>query len=305
MRSIPVVILGGSDRRPAQLPESGAALHPLAEYKGASIRVGGRPLVELLVERLNAADGFGPVTITGPARVYAPLGLDAHVIDSDGSVATNLCASIEGRGRTTGPLALFACDVLPTTRELEQLRRTYESAPCRLWLPFVRRPADPTRLGVFAWKPTYPMVPPSGGEPVRILPGHLCVFEPDTLRLPLLYRLMDAAYRSRNRSVGRRLTALVGTALFELLAIDLGLLVRLRAPTRTLTTVSSGLRLARQLRRDRLRVEELERIIARIFLRQHLREVPAAEGIRFPFVDVLSRAEDVDTEEEARAVTGW
>ena len=124
-------------------------------------------------------------------------------------------------------------------------------------------------------------------------------------RRPLLFRLMDAAYRSRNRSVGRRLAALLGTGLSGLLAIDIGLLVRLRAPTRTVTTVSSGLRLARQLRRGCLRVEELEHIIARIFLRQHLSEVPAAGGIRFPFVDVLSLAEDVDTEEEARALTEW
>jgi hypothetical protein len=125
------------------------------------------------------------------------------------------------------------------------------------------------------------------------------------LRLPLLYRLMDAAYRSRNRSVSQRLTVLLGTGLSGLVAIDLGLLARLRAPTRTVTTVASGLRLARQLRRGCLRVEELEEIIARIFLRQHLREVPAAERIRYPFVDMLSLAEDVDTEEEARAVTEW
>jgi len=302
MRSIPVVILGGSDRRPARLPESGAALHPLAEYKGASIQVGGRPLVELLVERLNAAEGFGPVTITGPARVYGPLELDAEVIDSDGSVATNLRASIEGRGRPGQPLALLACDVLPTRAELEELRRSYESAPCHLWLPFVRRPADPARLGVFAWKPTYPMIPPAGGEPVRILPGHLCIFEPDALRLPLLYRLMDAAYRTRNRSLARRRSVLLGTGISGLLAIDLSLLVRLRAPNRTVTTVSSGLLLARQLRSGRLRVEELEEIIARIFLRQRLRDIPPAEGIRFPFVDHLSLAEDIDTEEEARAL---
>jgi len=302
MRSIPVVILGGSDRRPARLPESGAALHPLAEYKGATIRVGGRPLVELLVERLNAAQGFGPVTITGPARVYGPLGLDAELIDSDGSVATNLRASLEARARRGEPLALLACDVLPARAELEELRRGYEAAPCRLWLPFVRRPADAARLGVFAWKPTYPMIPPSGGAPVPILPGHLCIFEPDALRLPLLYRLMDAAYRTRNRSLTRRRTVMIANGLVGLLGIDLALLARLRAPTRTATTVSSGLRLARRLRGGQLRVEELEQIIERIFLRQRVREIAPGQGIRFPFVDFLSLAEDVDTEEEARAL---
>ncbi len=93
-------------------------------------------------------------------------------------------------------------------------------------------------------------------------------------------------------------------ALLGLLATDIRRLARLRGPTRTVTTVLSGLRLARKLRAGRLHVEELEHIIARILLRDRLRDAPLEECVSFSIVSILSLAEDVDTEEEARALEG-
>lgn len=301
MHSIPLAILGGSDRKAAILPGNAATLHPLVAYKGAALVVHGRPLVAHLVERILAAPGLGPVTVVGPARVYGDLGLEAEVLDSDASVALNLRRAIEHCAPAEGPMAVMACDVLPTAEEFSRLRAGFEREPCRLWLPFVRKPEDPERLGAFGWKPAYPLVPPEGGAPVEILPGHLCFFEPSALRLPLLYRLMDETYRTRNRSVATKRTALLARVLLGLLAIDLGLLVRLRAPTRTLGILSSGLRLARELREGHLGVRDLERMIGRVFLSESARP-KGSGGIRFPLVDMLSLAEDIDTEEEARAL---
>jgi len=305
VRSIPVTILGGSDRKPGVLPESGGALHPLATYKGVAIRVEGRPLVAWLVERLLAAEGFGPVTIAGPAQVYAPLGLAARIVDTDASVARNLRAAIEAHESAgAGPMAVLACDVLPSTAELVALRARYEAdAPCALWFPFVRVPKDLGRLGAFAWKPEYRVVLPSGEE-VPILPGHLGLFDPATLRLPLLYRLFDAAYRTRNHSVGYRRAVMLRMVLLSLLVQDVKLLASLKAPSRTLTILRSGLRLARELRAGRIRLAELERLIGRIFLRHHLAGLAPERGIRYPLVDWISLAEDIDTEEEAREVHG-
>lgn len=298
MRSIPVTILAGSDLAPSTLPASGAGLHPLAAYKGATIRVGGRALLELLAERLAAAGGFGPLSVAGPARVVEPLGLEARVIDTDGSVGANLRAAIEAHvAAGGGPLAVIACDVLPSAGELAELRARYERDGARaLWLPFVRVPEDPAELGAFAWKPVYRVVPSGAAEAVRILPGHLAVFDPAALRLPLLYRLFDASYRSRNRSVGVRRAALLRTVLLSLLAQDVRLLAALRLPSRTVTVVTSGLALARALRRGSIASVELERLVGRIFLRTH---APHPVGIGFPIVDQVSLAEDVDTEEEA------
>src|SRR5688572_7426780 len=174
MRSIPVTILAGSDRKPGALPESGAGLHPLSCYKGVTIEIEGRPLLALLVERLTAMSGFGPIVVAGPARVYAPLGLAARMVDTDGSVATNLRAAIEAHEASgAGMMAVMACDVLPTSAELLELRTRFEeSPPCALWFPFVGVPEDPSALGAFAWKPVYRVVPGGGSEAVRILPGH-------------------------------------------------------------------------------------------------------------------------------------
>jgi hypothetical protein len=79
-------------------------------------------------------------------------------------------------------------------------------------------------------------------------------------------------------------------------AQNVKLLSGLRLPSRTVTVVSSGLELARALRRGAIRLPELERLIGRIFLRAH---VPHEDGIRLPIIDFLTLAEDVDTVEEA------
>jgi hypothetical protein len=300
-RSIPVTILGGSDRKPGSLPESAAGLHPLATYKGVALQVEGRPLVSLLVERLAATRGFGPITIAGPERVYAPLGLAARIVDTDGSVAANLRAAVEAHGVDSGPLGVMACDVLPTAAELLELQRLFEaSVPCALCFPFVRVPEDPRALGAFAWKPKYGVVPEGSREAVRILPGHLGVFDPGELRLPLLYRLFGSAYRTRNRPVAYKRAVMLRTVLFSLLAQDVKLLLGLRLPDRTLTVASSGLRLANAVRRGPIRLAELERLIGKIFLRAHVLKERGERAIRFPIVDLVSLAEDIDTEEEAR-----
>lgn len=298
MESIPVTILGGSDRKPGVLPPSGVGLHPLSSVKGVSIRIEGRPLVAHLVERVTAAEGFGPISIAGPAEVYEPLGLDARIVDTDGSVAANLRAGIEASERTSdGFLAILACDVLPSAEELSSLRTRFEEArSCSLWFPFVRLPEDPSELGAFAWKPVYRLVPSGGSEAVRILPGHLGIFDPDMLRLPLLYKLLDGAYRTRNRSIATRRAVILRMVLLSLLAQDLKLLASLRLPSRTLTVLSSGLRLAGRLRVGSIEQAELEKLIGRIFLRT---QVSAGREIRYPIVDVISLAEDIDTEEEA------
>ena len=75
---------------------------------------------------------------------------------------------------------------------------------------------DRSALGAFAWKPVYRIVPEPGEEAVRILPGHLGIFEPRSLRLPLLYRLLGLAYRTRNRSIKRRRSAMLRAVLLAL-----------------------------------------------------------------------------------------
>lgn len=303
---VPITILGGSDLRPAELP-AGAG-HALAAYKGAELRTAGKPLVAHLVERLADAGGYGPVSVAGPAGAYAPLGLDARIIDTDGSIATNVRAAIEhhlarGAPGPAGPMGLLACDVLPEVEELRSLRTAYEAdASCAFWFPFVRIPPDESGLGAFGWKPTYHLRQGPGGERVHILPGHLAIFDPRALRLALVYRLLDAGYRTRNRPLALRRRAMLRSVVAGLILQDLQAPFRQRLPTLTVAVLSSGLRIARHLRRGELGVSELESLVGRMLLRRHGPARAGDRAIRFPIVDVLSLAEDVDTEEEARAI---
>ncbi len=61
--SIPLTILGGSDRRPGELPRGHEGLHALGTYKGLAIHIGGRPLIAHLVARLRVAGGFAPIAL--------------------------------------------------------------------------------------------------------------------------------------------------------------------------------------------------------------------------------------------------
>ena len=309
---IPITILAGSDHSPGDLPESGAGLHALAVYKGAEVEVGGRHLIELLVEQIAACEGFGPIAVAGPAAVYANLELgEVRWVDTNGSVATNLHAAIDDHRRQHDagvPMAMIAYDVIVSAAELDRLRQLYESdLPCAMWLPAVRMPENKAALGPFAWKPSYTFVRDdpvdamtADDERVRVLPGHLAIFQPQMLRLPLLYKLLDLAYQTRNHSVALRRRVMVRSMLGTLLLQDLRLLFSLHLPRLTFAVVSNGLRLARGLRRESLTLAGLEQAIGGMFLRV-ARDAWSGpgNGIRLPLVDILSLAEDIDTEEEA------
>jgi len=312
MERIPITILGGSDRKRSRLPDRASGMHPLAAYKGAALCIDGEPLALLLARRLLASGGFGPVSIAGPERIFGPRiaehwdaasGAAPVVIDTDSTVAMNLKAAIgHHEANHAGPLGILACDVLPTASELSELRARFELArPVGLWLPFIQSPPDPEELGAFAWKPKYRIVPANpeleGTEAVPILPGHLGIFKPGRLRLRLLFGLMDAAYRTRNRPVATRQWAMMWRVLGSLLVADLLQLLRLRPPTRTFSVISAGLRIGAALRSKELRAADLERIVGDVFLHHEYRKLP--RPITLPILTTLSLAEDIDTEEEA------
>ena len=306
MQAIPVTILAGSDldARPAEGPTSG--LHPLCAYKGAELRFQGRPLVVHLAERLAQTEGFGPVRVAGPAKLYRECCPGFEVVDTDGSVGTNIGAAIEHHDRTTpGPLGLMASDILLTTAELGELRREYERArPAALWFPLVAKPADPDRLGAFAWKPSYKIRRTPDAAPIDVLPGHFGIFEPAALRLGLLHRLLDAAYRARNHSLHRKRATMLSAVIGGLLSTDVKLLLSLRAPTRTIEVLTNGLRVARDLRADRLTLPTLESALTHLILRRSHRRAQPDSTVTLPVLDVVSLAKDVDTAEELEALMG-
>jgi len=299
---IPTIILGGSDLRPAGLPASAGGLHPLSAYKGVAVRVGGRPLIAHLVDRLRGCPEFDPIYIAGPERIYGRERISASIIDTDSTFADNIRTAVDTVRCTVSqtPLAFIASDILPASEELRAFLDNYlGQGDCDLWYPLVRAPGDAGQLKAFGWKPQYRIRPGAGGEAVRVLPGHLLVADPAALRLRFIYRLLEVAYQTRNRPVAARHGAMVRRVVLSLVGEDLRQLLVLRAPTRTYTTLRNALFIARRLAAGNLSQEELELALTEVAVEPHHRKRFPGRGIRLPILEGLSFAEDIDTAEEA------
>lgn len=299
--SIPLIVLAGGDPDPGTLPE-GAENHPLAGGKGMDLRLGDRPLIDHLLERLRDCGGFDPIFIAGPRRVYGAQRQGAEVIDTDGTFAENIrmATRVVGDRAPGEPLAYITCDVLPEVEELRVLLDDYRAhAPLDFWFPVVVAPERKEELGASAWKPQYRIMPRDGGEPRRVLPGHLLIADPWVNYQDLTNACFELAYRSRNRKIVYRLGLMIRSVLFLLLRQDLQRLRRLRPPVRTVTALSNGIRLALRLRDGVIRQDELEERLSRIYIhRRHRRRHPDRQG-RMALFETLSLAKDIDTREEA------
>ncbi|MEE8142556.1 MAG: hypothetical protein V3T77_05610 [Planctomycetota bacterium] len=300
---MPLIILGGCDAKPGALPESVGELQPLSGYKAVSIQIHGRRLISHVIERFQETGAFQPIVIAGPAEVYrqAPV----PVIDTNGSFGHNIRVAIETLREThpEGPLAVTTCDILPELEDLRGLLEDYsDGRPCDLWFPLIRVPAGRELLGAFAWKPEYRIIPEAETEAQSVLPGHLIIADTKALRLSLLYRLVELAYRTRNRPIVDRRSTMLRRVFFGLLFQDLRNLLAFHPPTLTWTVVRNGLWIASRLQDGKITQNELETAVARIVMRRsYLRRHPE-RGARVPVLEGLSLAKDIDTEKEARQV---
>ena len=92
---LPLAVLAGSDREPSVLPESGAGLHPLRGSKSIYLEIEGRPLIDVLIERLRESGCFDPIYIAGPVRDFGENRGPVQVIDTDGTFGDNMRAAVE------------------------------------------------------------------------------------------------------------------------------------------------------------------------------------------------------------------
>lgn len=302
--SIPLVILGGRDRRGTVLPEEAHDKVSLRGYKGADLRIGDRPLIEVAIERWRGAGFFEPIYIAGPLAVYGPLGLDARIVDTDGELVENLRAARDEVAKTyQGKLAVTTCDILPDPAELALAIADYRAhEPLDFFMPLARVPADTRLLGASDWKPKYWIKPALGKDPVPILPSHLMIGDPDELRLRFIYQFFDHLYRTRNRSVTYRRVAITRKVLGTLLTEDLQHLLHLRLPHITATVVFNALWLASRLAAGQATIKAFEQRLRYVFLRRDVRRAYPRRRGRVPILDCLSLAKDIDTVEEAREV---
>lgn len=300
---MPIIILGGSDRRPADLPEGASAGTSLSGFKGADVRIHGEPLVRHVERRIRASEAFGPIYLAGPARVYRSICPEVELVDTNADFGTNIeraMGVVEAR-HPDQPVAFITCDILPTATTLSAMAQDYlRAAPCDLWFAVVRVPDDFAGLGASAWKPRYRLVPTSGEAAAETLGGHLVFVQPGSLRLGFLTRLFRHAYATRNRGLAYRRTVVVRKMISSLIAEDLRRLVRLRRPDVTWTTLRFGVWGASKLGQGTMTLAQLERVLANMLIDRDLVREKGVR-VRVPMVDHLSLALDIDTEEEAHA----
>jgi len=304
---IPIIVLGGSDSRPSELPEQGRDKHPLVGYKGVRIEIGGRALIDTIVDRLRLSERFSNVYLAGPAQVYGSRRGDAAVIDTNGSFGENIETSLERVRRLHPglPVAFTTCDILPEVETLERLMDEFAAvSPCDLWFPLIRMPDDPARLGESAWKPAYRVVERPGEPAVGVLPGHLMIVDPEALRLHFVYRLFQIGYRTRNRPIAFRRSMMIRGVIGALLYQDMLHVAGLRWPSLTWTVLSAGIPAGRELRDGRVTAARLEDAVRRMFVTAaHRKRYPERRAV-VSITDGLSLARDIDTEEEAREMGG-
>ncbi len=303
---IPLIVLAGSDPAPAALPEEGAKLHPIQGPKGMALNVGGRPLIDLLLEPLKACGCFGPIYIAGPASEYGESRQGCEVIDTNSGFGANIATALDvvlPQG-SDGIVALTTCDILPTVKELQDLMSDYFARiPLNFWFPLIVTPNEPDQLGASFWKPRYQVVEEPGGKPVPLLPGHLIVVDTESARVPLVVRAFDLAYKTRNRAILYRLPVMVSGVLAGLVWQDLKHLASFRLPTMTFSVIFNGTMLALELRKGESTADQLSDRLGRAFGRyRHRRKYPERVG-RLALVQGLSLAKDFDTQEEAAEIT--
>ena len=301
----PLVVLAGSDPRPARLTEAGERYRPLSGHKGAYLRIGGQPLVRRILESLVASKRFSTLYVAGPEPVYAGRLLPGvRLVHCDGRLEANLRAAFEAvrEDHSHGPIAFLASDVLPGVDTLRAVMDRYTAAaPCDVFIPLVEVPEDAAALGASSWKPRYRMRRGEHTAPLTVLPGHLVVVDPDALRIGLVYRLISLSYRTRNRPIGERHYAMLRGLLGHALREDFRQLLTLRLPEVTAAIVADGAAVAMGLKSGNMTCERLARAVRRVAVSYgHRRRYPRRR-VELPILPgILSLARDIDTEEEAR-----
>lgn len=302
-KSIPLVILAGSDGKSKHLPDSGAGLHPLMGYKGLDLKISGTPIIDLLIDRIQKSGYFAPLYIAGPKHVYGESRNGAIVIDTDldfgKNIATAVSRIVAEKGH--GPVGLIAGDIIPQLDEFKHLMEDYEqNSPLDFWFPLIVTPEQKDQMGASSWKPKYHIVETPGDSAKTILPGHLIIVDSGSVRLSLVYRIIALIYRTRNHPILYRLGYTVMHMLVYLLGQDLRRMMSARLPTYTVGILYNSVALALRLRKGVITSAELVGRLRNVFiLYRHRQQYPKRLG-RMPLMQGFSFARDIDTEEEAR-----
>jgi hypothetical protein len=295
----PLMILAGGAQEDEAVPgESDRIVGP----KGITIRLGGRPLIDVVVERFAATGSFDPILVCGPADRYGEKRGAAIVVDTNLDFAGNIRAGLAAipKDIEPGPVFFASCDVIPEVEELQRVMADYYAhLPCDFWYPQVRVPADKSELGSSAYKRTYRIIPDGEKKAVETLPGHLVAIDPECVRTDLFLLGFELAYRSRTRHVAIRFLIIFGGGLLQIVLADIRALLSGRLPYHLLEIFYHGFRLSYGLARASIDQSGVAYRAGSTFSKRSHRKRYPDRGGRIPLVEALSLARDIDTESEA------
>ena len=301
---LPIIILAGGNDRLETIPDGFTAGDMLRGFKGAVKLPSGRCLAGELVERMRESGRFEEPIVVGPRRVYGDL-VDCEIADTTGDLPATITefSSLLTRRYPGRPVAVCACDILPTAADFRTLldESYFPHAGSGLWWQLIE--AQPEDMGVSGWKPSYRLRPGSEEPPLNLYPGHLVILRSDAVRLDIFNRFLMLAYRFRNRGVYERVIRITLRALGLWLADDLRRIGSLRWPGRIVAAPYGIFRTYRRYSLERLTVPDLAAELTR-----QIMEPRRTGGFDHPVAMVVTRirsfAKDIDTRPELEEILG-
>jgi hypothetical protein len=296
-RRLPIIVLGNSDARPGASPEGVPRTALLTGPKGTIRLRSGRCLAAELIARIRDSQRFEDPVLLGPRDWYRGQ-VDCDIQHVEGSLIhtlRELMSTVRQRWSWDQPFAVTSCDILPTAEDLrELLDRDYAPhADAIFWWQMVE--ADPERMGAGAWKPGYMLPVRQGETPRRLYPGHVVIARAAGLRFDLMNRLLELAYRYRNRLLEDRYLGIMCGALGTLLRHDVRELVRWRLSSLTLSIPYFGLRGYYRYRRGRATLGDVEHFLAKAFVHRTTLRQAQGRPVVITISQQLAFAKDIDT----------
>lgn len=301
---LPVLVMAGGNDQVETIPEGVAPEDVLKGFKGAVRLPSGRCIAGELVQRMRDSRRFEDPVLVGPRRVYGDL-VDCEISDTTGDLLANIqrFATLLTERYPDRPVAVSACDILPTAEEFRALldEGYGPSAGSGLWWQMIAAEAE--EMGVSSWKPSYRMRPARREPLLNLYPGHLLVLRANAVRLDWFNMFLMMAYRYRNRSIYERMIRIILRAVGLWLEEDWRLLRNFRCPARTLAAPYGILKTYLRYSARRLSVPDLAAELSRqIMVRDDAGNMP--HPVAMTVTRIRSFAKDIDTRRELEEVAG-
>jgi hypothetical protein len=297
---LPIIVLASSDSRPGTVPTELSHDAMLTGPKGAIELRSGRCMAAELIARIRSSQRFAEPLLLGPRHWYEGK-VDCEISHVEGTLIQTLrqlTNIVQERFSASQPFAVAPCDILPSAADFQRLldEDYAPHAETMFWWQMVE--GRPAAMGAGAWKPSYRLPPNAGQPPLSLYPGHLVIARACALRFPLLNRLLELAYRYRNRVLENRYIGMTCGAMGTLMAQDLRNLARLQVPVLTFQLPYLGLRGFSRYRRGTATLRDVEKFLAKTCLHRRFHGAAGGRPVVISISAMLSFAKDIDTRAE-------